>query len=221
MIILIGGDKGGTGKSHLAVNLAVNYSLTGSAVTVFTSDLNQTCVSFHERRVKQKNLKQFNIFEVYGSDMGSVTYHADLSDVVIMDCAGHDSQEFRAGLLVADVVIVPFNPYSCAEIDTLYKTSKIISAGQKRNPKLKARFLPCKVKPQHYAKEREVREDLQNDDDFHPAFRGRISDLTVYARAFNEGKGVHEINMRVSGASKAKGQIELLAEEIKQLLQVA
>ena len=48
--ILVGGEKGGTGKSTVAINLAVEFAKTGQHVLLVDCDKQQTAADFAERR---------------------------------------------------------------------------------------------------------------------------------------------------------------------------
>ena len=58
-------------------------------------------------------------------------------DLVLIDAGGRDSDELRAGLVAADLLLTPFKP-SQADLDTVYQLSDVIKQAQKGfNPALK------------------------------------------------------------------------------------
>ncbi len=109
MIIVIGGDKGGTGKSHLATNLTVCLSQQGKRTGLVETDLNGSTKKWNKRR-EQAGLPPVALNEAYGDISAKITKMADVAEILIIDTAGYDSTEFRTALKVADIVIVPIDP---------------------------------------------------------------------------------------------------------------
>ena len=125
MIIVIGGDKGGTGKSHLATNLTVCLSMQGKRAGLVETDLNASSKKWNKRR-EQAGLPPVALNEAYGDISSKIIKMAEVADVLIVDTAGHDSTEFRTALKVADVVIIPIDPLAQVEADSLQTVTKIV-----------------------------------------------------------------------------------------------
>jgi len=99
--IIIGGKKGGTGKSTLAVNLAGSYAASGAEVIVLDCDDNETCIKFFSRR---KNTfekvwdKTWKEDENLGSDkhVKQFVKRANVSeqnDYTYIECAAKDKDD--------------------------------------------------------------------------------------------------------------------------------
>ncbi|HAZ7556805.1 P-loop NTPase [Salmonella enterica subsp. enterica serovar Weltevreden] len=214
MIIVIGGDKGGTGKSHLATNLTVCLSQQGKRTGLVETDLNGSTKKWNKRR-EQAGLPPVALNEAYGDISAKITKMADVAEILIIDTAGYDSTEFRTALKVADIVIVPIDPLAQVEADSLQTVTKIVRDAQKINPRLAAHVLLYKCQPNTFSEQQELRDSLNSHDYWLKAMKSTVSFLRAFVRAMNQGMGVHELKSNVSGASQAKAQIELLLKELE------
>lgn len=213
MIIVIGGDKGGTGKSHLATNVTVCLSQQGKRTGLVETDLNGSSKKWNKRR-EQAGLPPVALNEAYGDISAKITKMADVAEILIIDTAGYDSTEFRTALKVADIVIVPIDPLAQVEADSLQTVTKIVRDAQKINPRLAAHVLLYKCQPNTFSEQQELRDSLNSHDYWLKPMKSTVF-LRAFVRAMNQGMGVHELKSNVSGASQAKAQIELLLKELE------
>ena len=209
MIIVIGGDKGGTGKSHLATNVTVCLSQQGKRTGLVETDLNGSTKKWNKRR-EQAGLPPVALNEAYGDISAKITKMADVAEILIIDTAG-----FRTALKVADIVIVPIDPLAQVEADSLQTVTKIVRDAQKINPRLAAHVLLYKCQPNTFSEQQELRDSLNSHDYWLKPMKSTVSFLRAFVRAMNQGMGVHELKSNVSGASQAKAQIELLLKELE------
>ncbi|HBW8875606.1 nucleotide-binding protein [Citrobacter freundii] len=209
MIIVIGGDKGGTGKTTLAANLTVCLAKQGKAVTLVKTDNNNSISDWYEER-KQRKLPLFPLVECFGKVESEIKMLDKHSAIVIVDTAGYDSPEFRSVLQCADLLISPVRPSSPTEVNSLTKLNGIIRTAQQLNGKLKANILFYRCKPNNHKDRLELNEYLTADPDWTQPLQSFITHAAAFDNAMNEGKGVHEMK----DAGKSKAQIELILQEI-------
>lgn len=209
MIIVIGGDKGGTGKTTLAANLAVCLIKNGKTVTLVKTDNNNSISDWYKERTQRK-LPLFPLVECFGKIKDEITVLNKRSDIVIVDTAGYDSPELRSVLQCADLLISPVRPSAATEVNSLTKVNSIIKQAQALNPKLKARVLFYRCKPSHHKERIELYNYLVADPDWIQPLKNYVTFSTVFEKSTEQGMGVHEMN----NAATAKAQIELIAQEI-------
>ena len=106
MIILIGNEKGGVGKSTISVNIAIKYVLDKKDVILVDTDVQGTTANFVAVR-NSNNLPKINCVQKRGDVFDTLKDLATRYDVVLVDAGGHDSVELRSALVAANVVIVP------------------------------------------------------------------------------------------------------------------
>jgi chromosome partitioning protein len=150
MIILIGGEKGGSGKSCLAQNIAVHLSQELQAsVLMVDCDPQRTTSDWIQERNSNPQLNHVSCVQLYGkirNDLLSLQHHYDY---VIVDCGGQDNMALRAAMSVAAHVLIPLRPKR-RDLKTVPHMEDIISTCQMVNPKMQAAFvitqcpsLPC------------------------------------------------------------------------------
>ena len=110
-IILIGGEKGGTGKTTLAVNLAALRALQGRDVLLIDTDIQASASYWAQSRDEAGIQPRVACIQKFGK--GLQTEVRDLArryQDLIIDAGGRDSAELRAALVVAERVYIPIQP---------------------------------------------------------------------------------------------------------------
>jgi len=212
-ILLCGSDKGGVGKTTTAINTGVMLDDRGIKVIFLKADINPDLTNWGERR-KSQGLSEIPIYEASGNIAKQILRLAAQCDVLIVDCAGHDSEAFRSALTVADILLTFVKPSSMFEKDTLTSLTETVRKAQaKGNPDLTPWVLFTRVKPNKVRAAVELDAELRSDSIWIQPLRSRISELDVFENACNMGAGVHDV-ARGPSLSKAKAQLELMAQEI-------
>lgn len=104
MILNFSHQKGGTGKSTLAYNLAESYRRRGIKTVLYDLDLQHTCVSLNGLRDKPYD----DILTIgREEDLVNVVNAADKDGVIIIDSGGFDSALTRLAIMGADINITP------------------------------------------------------------------------------------------------------------------
>lgn len=140
MIIACGGIKGGSGKTTVAVNLAVMRSKAGKQVLVVDADSadnrNASDFASHRDSVVEGG-KGFEAVQINGKDVATnVPGLARRFDDVVVDVGGADSHSQRAALVIADVLVLPVFP-SSLDIWVLGKVQSVIEEARIQNPRLR------------------------------------------------------------------------------------
>ena len=124
MILLLGSQKGGCGKSTLATNIAAALAHK-SDVVLLDADTQGTSSTWAQDR-EDLDVPVVYSFQKFGDIDHAVKDLAGLYDHVVIDAIGRDSKELRSGLAVADVVLCPFRP-SQADVDTAEHLAEVVN----------------------------------------------------------------------------------------------
>ncbi|ELS3375155.1 peptidyl-arginine deiminase [Salmonella enterica] len=214
-ILLVASDKGGVGKSTYVANTASMLVNKKRSVIILKTDKNQEILSWNEKR-DANGLLPVPVHEAYGNLVNEIKRLSKLCEVLIIDCPGHDSQEFRSALTVADILITLVKPSSDFESETLTTVTEKVRTAQQINPKLQPWVLLTRIntsKPRHRTRAIELDKLLREDSIWIQPLKSRIAELDVFESACNEGAGVHDVS-RATSLTAAKAQIELVAQEI-------
>lgn len=137
MIVLLGGEKGGSGKSTLCVNLALMTALAGRKVLLIDGDKQQTASRWLERRKKNKLEPSPDIEVMKTIDlMERLPDLAPKYDYIFIDIAGRDAEELRLGLYIADVVLFPMGT-TLVELETASRMNDLVEQSQGSKSRLK------------------------------------------------------------------------------------
>jgi chromosome partitioning protein len=113
--IVLANEKGGTGKSTLAVHLAVALAAEGRKVALFDLDQRQrTSQRYLENRARHAErhglVLPMPVATVLceGEDPAEAAARAE-ADLLVFDTPGRDSEEGRRALALADTLVTPIN----------------------------------------------------------------------------------------------------------------
>ena len=138
MKIVVGGIKGGSGKTTVATNFAV-LSARDQDVLLIDADDQETATDFtvlrNERRVDGAG---YTCIKLTGAAVRTETQRlAQKYATILIDTGGRDTTSQRAALTVADILLVPFVPRSF-DLWTLEKVSSLVEEMRTANPDLMA-----------------------------------------------------------------------------------
>lgn len=208
MIILIGSQKGGCGKSTTAVNICADLANQGHDVVLVDADRQCTSANWAMDRAANTALAKVHCVQKYENIRDTLLDLDKRYGFVIVDAAGRDSRELRTGMTAAHVLVVPFRP-SQPDLDTLPKMQEIIVQAKDINPNL-AVFGLFTMAPTNPAinEETDARTCL-NDYPIIKLLTTLLHDRKCYRDAMSDGLGVVEMDN-----PKAKDEIKKLVAEI-------
>lgn len=207
MIILIGSQKGGCGKSTIAINLAAYLAHLGKDVILVDADRQQSAANWVKDR-DLTTLPKVHCIQRYDDVKNTLKDLAKRYEYIIVDVAGHDSKELRTAMLVANLFIIPFRP-SQFDLDTLPHLSEVIDQASSFNENLKSYGLLTLAPTNPSVSEVQQANDYLADFPILQPLSAVIHDRKIYRDAISEGKGVIE-----SQNIKAKNEFVTFAEEI-------
>jgi chromosome partitioning protein len=114
MILVIGGTKGGSGKTLLASNLTVLRAAAGYDTLLIDADEQSSAMDFTRQRQRRLNGEPgYTAIQTREADVAVQVRRmvAKYADIVI-DVGGRDTASQRAALAVADTLVIPFAPTS-------------------------------------------------------------------------------------------------------------
>jgi len=137
MITVIGGIKGGCGKTTIATNLCVIRSRANRRVLLVDADDQKSASDWSSQREALGIETNWVTIQLSGKAL-----HTELKKMsddyhdIIIDVGGRDTTSQRAALSVADVCVIPFKPKSF-DMWTLGQVKTLINEIRASNPNLK------------------------------------------------------------------------------------
>ena len=192
MIILVGGEKGGVGKTTLAVNLAAMRNRVGHDVLLIDADKQASANLWASIRREERPDAPVPCLQKRGKGLA-----ADIRDLatryedVVIDAGGQDSVELRAAMTIADLALFPIQP-SLFDAATLETLADLVAQAQAFNTELVAAVVINRASPHPRVKEAaEAKELIAEYRDVH-LLEVVIRDRIVFRKAARNGLGVLE-----------------------------
>lgn len=209
MILLLGGEKGGSGKSCLAQNLAVWLQARGGDVLLLDADPQGTTADWAAERADQDDLKAIPVVQAHGNIRQTLLDLRTRYRQIVVDAGGADSEALRSAMTVATHMLIPFRPKR-RDLKTLPKVENLARLATAVNPVLivRAVITQCPALPSQVQRILDAKEACTS---FGVQPLNAITTArNIYDDADENGRSVLE-----SGAdNRAIEEIEMLAAEL-------
>lgn len=207
MIVAVLNQKGGVGKTTLALNLAGAWASKGRHVTLIDADPQGSALDWSERRGQEALPRHFGVL-----GLARDTLHREVpdlarhSDVCVIDGPPSVAGLMRSALLPADLVLIPAQPspfdgWASAEILALIREAQVYTPG------LIARFVLNRCAGRTIIA-RETAQSLADHDP--PMLSTTIGQRIIFAEAAQTGRLVAEADRNRAAAR----EIAALSDEI-------
>ncbi len=210
MIVALLNQKGGVGKTTLALHFAGEWARRGQRVTVIDADPQGSALDWSQQRARESLPRPFGVI-----GLARDTLHREAPDLarnadhIVIDGPPRVAGLMRSALLAADIVLIPvqsspFDGWGSAEMLTLLSEARIY------RPQLVARFVLNRCAARTVIA-RETALTLADHDP--PLLASRIGQRVAFAEAAQSGRLVWEAHTE----SPAAREITALAGEVGRL----
>lgn len=207
MIITVGNQKGGVGKTTIATNMAVLSASKKRQTLLIDADSQSSTMDF-------RSLRTDDLASVHAVQIIKPTIHTDIKSFdnfnnIFIDAGGRDSDTFRSAIMACDFLLVPVTPspydiWSSEDTFKLLKQARIYK-------KIKAAIVL-----NHVIKNTNISRDVQKAlQDITKEYDLTICKTILYSRVVYKesvslGKGVCEYAPK----SKANNELSNLYKEV-------
>lgn len=207
MIVGILNQKGGVGKTTLAVNLAAALARTGARVLLIDADPQGSALDWAAAR------QETPLFAVVG--LPRPTVHKEIEvvghgyDHIVIDGPPRVTDLARSAIMASDVVLIPVQP-SPYDIWAAEEVVKLISEARVYKENLKSCFVVNR-KIANTAIGRDVGEALAAYP--LPVLKASVTQRVVFAEAAAQGKSIFEMGQDAAAAVEVQAVMEELLKE--------
>lgn len=208
-IVVVGGIKGGSGKTTIASNLVVLRARQGKRVLLIDADEQRSASDWAEHREYLEIPTPWTTISLLGSSVRTQMLKMSSNyDDIIIDTGGRDTTSQRAALTASDIFIAPFQPRSL-DVWTIGKVSALLADVRAVNHNLKA--FAVINRGDFQGTDNEGAADILKENDGLVYLPTPIGQRKAFANAAAEGLGVVELKIK---DKKAILEIEQLCEAI-------
>lgn len=204
-VITIAQQKGGSGKTTLAVNLAVAFSKAGRSVAVLDTDPQGSLGRWFMAR---RDLLGEAGIEFSTASAWGVSYECEKLkrqvEVIIIDTPPKVDADLRPALREADLVLVPV---AASHVD-LWATDSVLDLARREGKRTLLVMNRVKAGTRLAAEVAEAAAGMDAE-----LAASRLSNRVVYAETLGQGRGVSE-----AGKSPATDEVQALAKEVMALV---
>ena len=206
MVLLVGGEKGGTGKTTLATNLAA-VRAGGRDVLLVDTDKQGSASYWTAIREEHEGLPAVSCVQVFGKSVTNQLQDlAGRYDDLIVDAGGRDSVELRAAMVAADRLVIPMQA-SQFDAWTMDQMNDLVDQAQAINADLRALVVINRASPHPKVREADELQELLADFENLDFGEVVLHDRIAFRRAASDGCSVLE---GTPVDEKAAAEVELL-----------
>jgi len=209
MIILIASEKGGTGKTTLATNLAALRSKEKREVLLLDTDP-QGSASFWTNLRDETEAPQVYCIQKFGDISKEIKKLERKFDDIIIDAGGRDSRELRSSTLVSDKMYIPIQS-SQFDIWSVGGMDMIVGRATEYNPDLIAKIIINRASTNVVVKETGETQELIDELENISLSESIIKERIAFRKAAREGLSVCEM---AKVDPKAANEIESMYKEV-------
>lgn len=217
MIVLFGHQKGGVGKSTVAINFAYHMQKKYKDLALLDLDSQNSTILFNQLREQEKLPTIKCVTEdTVEFDEFIAKYSKNKNNLLVIDSGGYDSDINRAALIKADIIITPVG-ISQIEIFGLQKFRKILKeASEALDTKVKTNVLLNNVDSRSKNKLKDLREYIKDKNDYFNLLETTLHTRADYKNSYGDGLTVKEYNKK----GVAQDEIKQLSKEIYKLINI-
>ena len=215
MIVLFGHQKGGVGKSTVAINVAYHLQKKYKDLILLDLDSQNSAILFNQLRTSE-NLPTIKCVKESDINFSNFIdkYFGNKENLLIIDSGGYDSDVNRAALIKADIIITPVG-ISQIEIFGLQKFRKILKeASEALGVKIKTNVLLNNVDSRSKNKLKDLREYIKDNHKYFNLLESTIHTRADFKNSYGDGLTVKEFNKKGTAAQEMKQ----LSKEILKLI---
>lgn len=204
MILGLLNQKGGVGKTTLAINIAASLARSGSRVLLIDADPQGSALDWAAAR------KENPIFSVVG--LPRPTVHKEIGQIghgydhIVIDGPPRVTDLARSAIMATDIVLIPVQP-SPYDVWSADEIIKLVEEARIYKESIKSAFV-INRKIANTAIGRDVAEALASYPI--PALASQVTQRVIFAESAAAGKSVFEIDQD----SPAAKEIQFLVDEI-------
>lgn len=213
MVIVIGAEKGGVGKTKIATNLAALAASYGVDVVLLDTDRQGSSVSWGNIRKEDESLSRVPVLPLPPNPARELASLAGKYSLVIVDIGAQNYRTMMECALLSDIVLVPCG----ADQQEIESTLSVFDALKTKGDKHEYGYMPAHVVLNRvsHLKNSKSTEQLRTlfAAEGISVFDAHIASRAAWAATGKTGRGLHELQS-ADNSDKATEEMQAVYNEI-------
>jgi chromosome partitioning protein len=212
MIIVVGAEKGGVGKTSIATNLAALAAADGIEVLLLDTDVQGSSSAWVRIRNEENVSPSISLLTLPENPLNELSKLAPKFELIIVDIGAQNYTTMLNAAVVADLVLVPTGPDQFEVESTLNVFSALDTLGARhKKGRIPAHIVLNQLPTNAKSKEElALREYLQAEK--RPVFNASLKHRSSWRNARRGGLAVHELSGREADPKAASEMRAIFAE---------
>lgn len=216
MIITVGAEKGGVGKTRLSTHIAALAACEGVDVVLLDTDPQGSSTGWARIRGDEKVEPQVNVVVLPAASPARAL--ADLAgryDLVVVDIGAQNYKTFLESAAISDMVLVPCGPDQ-SEVESTLKVFDALKEIDYKHPKgrIPAHLVLTRVSTSANARATQELREYFHSEGVPSIFDAVIAQRAAWLTAGKAGRAVHELKGK-ERSDKAAAEVQAVYDEIK------
>ncbi len=217
MILVVGAEKGGVGKTLLATNLSVLAANDGIDVLLMDTDLQGSSSSWARIRNENGIAPTIPVMALPINPVNELASLAPRYDLIIVDIGAQNYLTMQHTAAIADMILIPVGPDQF-EVESTLQVSQVLKSMDHRHKdgRVPAYIVLNNLPTNPKSKETAGLRSVFTEEDY-PVFDAGLCHRSSWRNSRRSGLAIHELG----GAAKdlkATAEMQAIFEEIKRRL---
>lgn len=216
-IIAVINQKGGVGKTTVAIQLAGAMTRAGLSTLLVDADPQSTATRWIQAAPEDapSQIKAVSLASARGKLHQEVRKFVGDFDAVLVDCPPNsESLAWQSVLTIADLALIPVRPDPGDLLSTMEFVQTATRVAETSNPELQMRFVASNIR-NGTALAKTLRASLEEHLPDVPLLKTQLSQRTAFPNSFSHGDSVHAMG-KVGEAAAA--EVDALTIEVVEVL---
>lgn len=217
MIVVVGAEKGGVGKTRLATHLAALAASEGVDVILLDTDVQGSAISWANIRENNEVKPSISVLALPPNPAKELVALSGKYALIVVDIGAQNYQTMMRCSALADLVLVPSGPDQQEAESTLRVFDQIVDNGHlHESGSIPAHVVLTRVSPVETAKATADLRALYGAEGI-SVFDSQISSRAAWLATGKTGRALHELTGR-ERSEKAIEEMQAVYDEVKRRL---
>lgn len=216
-VVVLGAEKGGVGKTSLALNFTVLAAQSGADVVLLDTDRQKTASNWLALRREEESLPPVSVLANSADPLHEIASLSRRYELVVVDIGAQNYRALVECGMLADIYIVPTST-SALDLDTTEDLFHLLSRLKPRNRRHRLDACAALSKVPAHPQSREVARTRQRLAEVDvPVLQATLPQRSAWRSMANTGRALHELQSQHHDERASQEMRQLYDEVVSRL----